>query len=216
MCGRFTLRRRDLHLVRGELRAETGGSDVLWSPRYNIAPTDQVPILVRRETGARDLTTVTWGIPRSRNGRMVRQINARGETIGAGVSRCAVISDGFYEWAGDKSSARQPYFFHCPDEGLILMAGLWQWYQDQQGYSQTFAIVTTAANALMAPIHDRMPAILDDGDSLSLWLNPTSQLKDLRGLLNPVPDDVLEMRPASPLVNSVKNDGPELIAESVP
>src|ERR1700741_1394641 len=95
MCGRFTLRRRDLHVVRRELRAETGGSDVIWSPRYNIAPTDQVPILVRRETGARDITTVTWGIPRSRNGRMVRQINARGESIGSGISRCAVISDGF-------------------------------------------------------------------------------------------------------------------------
>ena len=109
---------------------------------------------------------------------------------------------------GRKGSTRQPYFFHRPDDGLILFAGLWQWYQDQQGYSQTFAIVTTAANALMAPIHDRMPAILDEGDSLSLWLNPTAELKDLRGLLRPAPDDLLEMRPVSPLVNSVKNDGP--------
>src|SRR5580700_8008189 len=211
MCGRFTLRRRDLHVVRRELRAETGGSHVLWSPRYNIAPTDQVPILVRRETGARDISTVTWGIPRSRNGRMVRQINARGESIGAGVSRCAVISDGFYEWAGDKGSARQPYFFHQPDDGLILFAGLWQWHQDQEGYSQAFAIVTTTANALMAPIHDRMPAILDEGDSLSLWLNPASEVRDLRGLLAPAPADLLETRPVSPLVNSVKNDSPELI-----
>jgi putative SOS response-associated peptidase YedK len=211
MCGRFTLRRRDLQAMRRELRAETGGSDILWSPRYNIAPTDQVPILVRRESGARDLDTMTWGIPRSRNGRMVRQINTRAETIGSRSSRCAVVADGFYEWAGDKGSARQPYFFHRPDDSLILMAGLWQWHQDQQGYSQTFVIVTTAANALMGPIHDRMPAVLDEGDSLSLWLNPTSELEDLRGLLNPVQDDVLEMRPASPLVNSVKNDGPELL-----
>jgi putative SOS response-associated peptidase YedK len=63
----------------------------------------------------------------------------------------------------------------------------------------------------MRPIHDRMPAILDEGDSLSLWLNPTSELKDLRGLLNSVPDNLLELRPVTTLVNSVKNDGPELL-----
>ena len=64
----------------------------------------------------------------------------------------------------------------------------------------------------LAPIHDRMPAILDEADSLSLWLNPTSGLKDLRGLLGPAPDDLLETRPASPLVISIKNEGPELVA----
>jgi putative SOS response-associated peptidase YedK len=69
---------------------------------------------------------------------------------------------------------------------------------------------------LIVPIHDRMPAILDEGDSLSLWLNPASQLKDLRRLVAPAPEGVLEMRPVSPLVNSVKNDGPELLIASPP
>lgn len=76
---------------------------------------------------------------------------------------------------------------------------------------QTFTIITTTANSLMAPVHDRMPSILDEGDDLSLWLNPASELKDLRVLLVPAPEDLLEKRPASPLVNSVKNDGPELL-----
>jgi putative SOS response-associated peptidase YedK len=83
MCGRFTLRRLDLQAVRRELRAETGASDILSEPRYNVAPTDQVPILVRLESGTRDLTPMVWGSPRSRSDRMVRQINSRGETIPA-------------------------------------------------------------------------------------------------------------------------------------
>ena len=186
---------------------------MLWEPRYNIAPTDQVPIL-SVENYQREISPMVWGIPRSRNGRMVRQINARAESIGATASRCAVISDGFYEWAGDKGSHRRPYFFHRPEDGLILLAGLWAWSDAPGGgRMQTFTIVTTAANALMAPIHDRMPAILDEGDDLALWLNPTSELKDLRGLLAPAPEDLLEMWPVSQLVNSVKNDGPELLAQ---
>ena len=91
------------------------------------------------------------------------------------------------------------------------MAGLWQWDQDLEGYLQTFAIVTTAANATIAPIHDRMPAILE-GDNLALWLNPKTAASDLPGLLGPARDDLLETRQVSPLVNSVKHDGPELVA----
>ena len=210
MCGRFTLR-RDIQRVRRELRVEARGGDVLFEPRYNIAPTDQVPIL-SVEKYQREISPMVWGIPRSRDGRMVRQINARGESIGASISRGAVISDGFYEWAGDKGSARQPYFFHRPDDELILLAAYWAWSDAPGGgRMQTFTIITTAANALMAPIHDRMPAILDEGDDLSLWLNPTSELKDLRGLLAPAPEGLLEMRQVSTLVNSVKNEGPELV-----
>ena len=77
-------------------------------------------------------------------------------------------------WTGTKGSKRQPYFFHRPDDDLILMAGLWQWTEVEIGYQQTFAIVTTAANAAVAPIHDRMPAILE-GDSLAIWLKSQSR-----------------------------------------
>jgi putative SOS response-associated peptidase YedK len=142
---------------------------------------------------------------------MVRQINTRAEALPPRSARCAIISDGFYEWAGEKGSARQPYFFRRPDDGLILMAGLWQWYQSAKGYEQTFAIITTASNLVVAPIHDRMPAILE-GDSLVLWLNPATPTNDLPGLLGPTRDDLLGCRAVSPAVNDAKNDGPELLA----
>jgi putative SOS response-associated peptidase YedK len=92
---------------------------------------------------------------------------------------------------------------------LILMAGLWQWHHDEDGYLQTFAIITTAANDAMAPIHDRMPAILE-GDTLALWLNPKTAAGVLPGLLGPAHDDLLVSRPVSRRVNNVKKDGPEL------
>ena len=156
------------------------------------------------------MVPMVWGIPRRRNGRMIRQINARSENITVRNARCAVIADGIYEWAGEKTSARQPYFFHRPNDGLILMAGLWHWHHDAEGYGQTFVIVTTAANSTAAPIHDRMPAIVE-GDALALWLNPKTTEKDLPGLLAPAPDDLLQIRQISALVNSVKNDGSELV-----
>jgi putative SOS response-associated peptidase YedK len=95
------------------------------------------------------------------------------------------------------------------------MAGLWQWHHNEQGYLQTFAIVTTAANVTMAPIRDRMPAILE-GDSLARWLNPKTAARDLPGLLTSARDDLLAQRPVSSLVNSVKNDGPELLIDALP
>ena len=209
MCGRFTLR-RDLDSIRRELRVEAAGGSVLYEPRYNIAPTQQSPILINEADRGRQITPMIWGIPRSRGTRMVRQINARAEALPLRSPRCAVITDGFYEWAGAKGSARQPYWFHRPDDGLILMAGLWQWTEVENGYEQTFAIVTTAANAAVAPIHDRMPAILE-GDSLALWLSAESGLRDLPGLLGPARDELIERRAVSMAVNDAKNDGPELL-----
>jgi putative SOS response-associated peptidase YedK len=209
MCGRFTLR-RDLDSVCRELHVERAGGSVLFEPRYNIAPTQQTPILINEADHGRLISPMVWGIPRSHGGRMVRQINARAESLPLGSSRCAVIGDGFYEWTGAKGSARQPFWFHREDDGLTLMAGLWQWHRDAQGVQQTFAIVTTAANAAMAPIHDRMPAILE-GDGLALWLNHKTPAGGLEEVLAPVRDDLLVSQTVSNSVNDVHNDGPELI-----
>ena len=107
MCGRYTLRRSELESVRRELGTETGGGSYLWQPRYNLAPTEQLPILVRQDNGSRNLVPMVWGIPRNRNGRMVRQINAQTESVSLRIARCAVLSDGFYEWdAGHKGLQR--------------------------------------------------------------------------------------------------------------
>lgn len=207
MCGRYTLRRNG-DAIRRELRAEAAAALESWAPRYNIAPTNQVPVLLRDKSGARLIELMGWGIPRDRNGRTVRQINGRSESFAIRNPRCAVISDGFYEW-GAKGPNRQPYFFHRPADELILIAGHWQSLSIGRTLQSTFVILTTAANGMIAPIHDRMPAILD-GDALALWLNPSSSERDLSGLLAPT-DETLAMRPASPLVNSVKNEGPELL-----
>jgi putative SOS response-associated peptidase YedK len=120
-----------------------------------------------------------------------------------------VITDGFYEWTGLKN-ARQPHWFHRPDHGLIVMAGLWKWQRNAEGtVSQVFIILTARANALMAPIHDRMPVMLDES-RFDEWTDPgNADSASLRALFAPAPEDWLIAEPASPLVNSVKNDGPE-------
>jgi putative SOS response-associated peptidase YedK len=92
------------------------------------------------------------------------------------------------------------------------MAGLWRWRDTTEGYLQEFTIVTTSANTPLAPIHKRMPAILE-GDALSLWLNPKIEVNELPSLLEPARDDLLEVRPVSPAVNDAKNDTPELLSE---
>ena len=160
MCGRYTLRRQELESVKRELHIDTSGGSYLWEPRYNIAPTQQVPILVRQENGERSMVPMVWGIPRSRNGRMVRQINARSENSRS-VTPVAPLLRTASRVGGREDLSTSAVFFHRPNDGLILMAGLWHWHHDAEGYGQTFVIVTTAANSTAAPIHDRMPAIVE-------------------------------------------------------
>jgi putative SOS response-associated peptidase YedK len=223
MCGRYTLR-RDYERVRHELRVENGSGSIIFQPRYNVAPTDPVPILRLDENGQRQLSPMTWGIAtpaRDNKKRLTRHINARAESLASNAlwraalreTRCVVVSDGFYECSGPaRASDRQPFFLHRADDALILMAGLWRWRNTDDGYLQEFTIVTTPANTTLAPIHDRMPAILE-GDALSLWLNRKIDPDELPPLLEPARDDLLEARPVSREVNDVKNDGAELLNE---
>jgi putative SOS response-associated peptidase YedK len=211
MCGRFTLR-RDLESVYRELCVEAGGSNVLWSPRYNIAPTDQVPILMRRETGMRDLTPMSWEIPRSRGGRVVPQINARAETIPPRPSAARSLRIDFTSGPASKVRRGSRTSFTARMTVSSSSPGSGSGIRISRATRGTFTIVTTAANALMAPIHERMPAILE-GDSPGPWLNPQSRPpRDLPGLLAPARDELLEFPPVSSLVNSVKNEGSELRA----
>jgi putative SOS response-associated peptidase YedK len=223
MCGRFTLR-RDYERIRRDLCIESGAGSIIFEPRYNVAPTDQVPILRLSEHGQRELSPMVWGIAtpaRDNKKRLTRHINARVENLMSNAlwrqaldkTRCVVVSDGFFEWTGTSGATnRRPFFLHRPDDALILMAGLWRWRNTADGYLQEFTIVTTPANSTLAPIHGRMPAILE-GDALSLWLNPKIEPKEPTTLLEPARDDLLEARPVSPAVNDVKNDTPELLNE---
>jgi putative SOS response-associated peptidase YedK len=119
-----------------------------------------------------------------------------------------IPADGFYEWVGPKAK-RQPLWIHPRNRGLMLFAGLYEsWYPEKDRSEVTFTIVTCAANAAIADIHDRMPVVLDERAAED-WMNPQERdPMSLKQLLVPVANDLLAIRPASPLVNSVKNEGP--------
>jgi putative SOS response-associated peptidase YedK len=190
----------------------------VYRPRYNIAPTDPHWI-VRVRYEDRELLPARWGLVNSwakDAKRAAMQINARAETVASlppfrdafRRRRCIVPADGFLEWTGTKE-ARQPLWFHREDGGLLLFAGLYETWQPEDGERQrTFTIVTTRANALMAPVHDRMPVILPD-DALDDWLDPRHEdIEALSKLLAPAPEGLLVATAVSPRVNSVKNDDP--------
>jgi putative SOS response-associated peptidase YedK len=148
-------------------------------------------------------------------------INAKAETVDKLPSfreaferrRCVVPADGFFEWRGPKAR-REPLWIHPADGALLLFAGLFEAWQPQLGeWRTTFTILTTAANRTIEPIHNRMPVILDEAGADD-WMNGRERDPlSLKRLLAPAPDDLLVVRPASPLVNSVKNEGPELLED---
>jgi putative SOS response-associated peptidase YedK len=220
MCGRFTLTRQD----RREL-AELLGVDERdlrdYRPHYNIAPL-QDHFVIRSRYETRHLIPARWGLVNSwaTNSSLAAScINAKAETIETRPSfkdaltkrRCIVPADGFYEWRGPKSN-REPLWIHPADGGLLWLAGLYESWKPEPGrWQRTFTIITTRANRLIEPIHDRMPVILDERRAED-WMNPAE--KDpfrLKALLVPAPDDDLVLSPASSLVNTVNNDGPQLL-----
>lgn len=211
MCGRFTLTTKDFGKVASELGAELeeqlGAS---WKPRYNIAPTDPHPVLVE-ESGKRKLQAAAWGF--RRKGIPTLWINAKSETAAKNglfkqafhERRCAVPADGFLEWKG-AAKQRRPIWFHAADGALLLFAGLW----DERDGQRSFTILTTAANDLVAPVHDRMPVLLPR-DRLAAWLrHPDADV------LVPAEEGMLVATPVSPRVNSVKFDDPECLAPPPP
>jgi len=220
MCGRFTLTRRDGR----ELAAELGVSDDGFSdyrPRYNIAPM-QRHFIVTTEFENRKVVPARWGLVNrwaKDNSRASQCINAKAETVEVRPSfrdafkkrRCVVPADGFYEWTGPKS-ARRPMWIHRADGKLILFAGLYEdWFPEKDRPETTFTIITCEPNAVTRPIHNRMPVILEER-AADDWMNPgEADPLSLKRLLIPAADDVLLAQPASPLANSVRNDGPELL-----
>jgi putative SOS response-associated peptidase YedK len=222
MCGRFTLTWDEWRRVADALRIEDE-SDVAASyrPRFNIAPTDQ-HFIVTSEFERRRVQRARWGLVNgwaTDNRRASQRINARAEMLEQRTTfreafqrrRCVVPADGFYEWTGPKGK-RQPLWIHPHAGDLMLFAGLYEsWYAERNKPEVTFTIVTCAANAVIGEIHDRMPVILD-GRAAEDWMNPREEAPiSLKRLLVPAPSELLVMQPASPLANSVKNEGPALL-----
>lgn len=215
MCGRFT------QATEGEIIARVFDlSDVPeLAPRYNIAPTQDVAAVRTGEGGGRELVKLHWGLIRSwakERAMGARMINARAETLvekpafrsAFRARRCLLVADGFYEWQ-KLGTRKQPHFIGFKDGRPFAFAGLWErWRGEGSEHVESCTIVTTEANELLAPIHDRMPVILNP-DDFALWINPSvSETDRLTGLLGPYPSEPLQAYPVSLLVNNPASDTP--------
>ena len=216
MCGRYSLT-ASLEKLAG--RFEFDGNPEAFEPRYNIAPTQQVLTVIGGET--RRAGFIRWGlIPSwSKDGPSSRPlINARAETVAEKPAfrdslkkrRCLVLADGFYEWQ-EAGGAKRPMRVAMRSGEPFAFAGLWSMWKDAEGNRfPSCAIITTAANDLLRPIHHRMPVILPQ-EAEDIWLDKA--LDDsvaLTQLLEPYPDDAMEAYEVSGLVNSASNDIPEV------
>jgi putative SOS response-associated peptidase YedK len=218
MCGRFTLTRQQREQLAREIGVEVDEIPPDYKPRFNMPPTDPF-FIVRLRLEERFVQPARWGLVNSwakDAKRAASQINARVETLTRSPAfrdafrerRCAIPADGFFEWRG-AGAEKQPIWFHKPDGRLFFFAGLYEsWQQSPGNWQRTFTIVTTEANGLIAPIHDRMPVILPD-DRVDEWMDPRREdLEALQELLAPAPEGSLIGTPVSQRVNSVKNDDP--------
>jgi putative SOS response-associated peptidase YedK len=222
MCGRFTLR-TPLGLLVEQFLAEPAPQLQL-ALRYNIAPTQSVPV-VRICDGRRQLTSMHWGLipswakdPKIAAGT----INARADTVGTKPAfrtalkkrRCLVIADGFYEWQ-KQGKVKQPFLYEIEGGRPFAFAGLWESWRGPDHQSDTSlescTILTTEANELARKIHDRMPVILSEND-YAAWLDPeNANGESLAYLLEPFPADRMTVRPVNRFVNNARNEGPECL-----
>jgi putative SOS response-associated peptidase YedK len=219
VCGRFTQQRPTAELA-ALFDAEPPPAELL--PTYNLAPTDEAAVIVERGD-RRAIRAYRWGLIPSwaKDEKIASKLfNARAETLATSGAfresfrrrRCIVPADGFYEWQRS-GGARQPFLIHRADGAPLALAGLWSgWHHPETDQViRTFTIVTTAANGTLSAVHNRMPVVLEQ-KHWSRWLDPTREdTEELNGLLVPAPDDELVLYPVKPLVNNVRNNGPELI-----
>ncbi|MFO0879686.1 MAG: SOS response-associated peptidase [Gemmataceae bacterium] len=219
MCGRFTL----YHTPKDVAEQFDLPTVVAFEPRYNIAPTQQV-LAVRATESGREAVWLRWGLIPSWAGDAsigARLLNARVETILEKPSfrvafqrrRCLIPADGFYEWQA-VAGKKQPLHFSLHDGRLFAFAGLWeQWTSPEGVMLQTCTVLTTAANALIQGVHDRMPVLVDKaryGD----WLSPKSDPKQLPAWLTAWPAEEMRMTPANPRVNNARNEGRDCLARA--
>lgn len=223
MCGRFTLSMQDRYLILQQLGLPADAIlESEYRVRYNVAPR-QSHWIVRTLAEDREILPARWGLVNvwaDDDKAAFKQINARSETVDKRPAyrsafrsrRCVIPADGFFEWTGPRKD-RKPLWFHRPDGGLILFAGLYEeWYPEPDRPELTFTIMTTSANATVEPVHDRMPVIVPDA-VVDDWLFARERDMDrLKSMLVPAPDDLLTATPVSTRVNSVKNDDADCLA----
>ena len=218
MCGRFAF------FAKGQF-----GYESLQLPvpppfeRYNIAPSqDILAIRTAPEAGRPEWVMLRWGLVpfwSKEPGGKRPLINARAEGIETKPSfrgpirhrRCIVPASGFYEWRRE-GSGKQPYFVRPAAAEVFALAGIWDHWEGKQGeVIESVAIITTSANELMRPIHDRMPVILEEEDAAE-WIESTTKLEKALAMLGPCSSARMVAYPVSSLVNSARRDGPECVA----
>jgi putative SOS response-associated peptidase YedK len=218
MCGRYRLSRRK-QLV--EEYFNTSSDEMAWTPRYNIAPTQPVPVIRQNpKEPRRELSLMRWGLIPSwakDSSISAQMINARSETAATKPAfrdpltsrRCLVPADGFYEWKRS-GKTKQPYCFEVNDGELFAFAGLWDRWKDPSGHwVKSCSILTTTTNAVTSSVHDRMPVILDRAD-YDLWLDPgMKNVEVVSDLLKPYDARIMRCYPVSTRVNQVANDDVE-------
>ncbi|MFM8799097.1 MAG: SOS response-associated peptidase [Tagaea sp.] len=213
MCGRYSLT-TPVEALRRLFGFEGPAPNL--QPRWNIAPTQSAPVIRLGGGGGREIKMLSWGlVPYWAEDAKLQShmINARGETVAEKPAfkqafrqrRCLVPADGFYEWQTLGPKTKQPLLFKTADGAPFAFAGLWErWVPPQGEVLETFTIVNTAANEMMAQFHDRVPIVLSPAD-YAAWLDPAV---DARALIKAPPSDRLTFRRVSTYVNSVKHDDP--------
>jgi putative SOS response-associated peptidase YedK len=220
VCGRYTLATPDPAAVRARFPV---GELVEVTARYNVAPGDQVLAVTTDRDGAPRGELLRWGLVpawASRPDTGLKMINARVETVARRPAfrralerfRCLVIADGFYEWLALPGGGKQPHHIARDDGEPFAFAGLWSvWRADGGAAVRTCTILTTAANAAVAPLHDRMPVILAREHERA-WLDRTTGPARLYELLPGLPAEKTAVRPVGTVVNDARYDGPECLA----
>lgn len=214
MCGRYAL-------INIERLPEIFHIDeIRIPPRFNIAPTQEAPIVIRTDEKPFSLEIFRWGlVPGWAKDEALgsRMINARAETVDKKPAfrnafkyrRCLIPADGFFEWKS-LGGKKMPYYFSLREESTFSLAGIWECKPIEFGTLNTFSILTCEANRIVSEIHQRMPVILPQ-DSWELWLNKSSSMGEVKSCLKPFDAELMKYHPVSPMVNKITNDNPQCV-----
>lgn len=218
MCGRFVLT-TDADSLRQQFQVADVAPVV---SRYNLAPTQEIAAICQTGDGYRHLKTVRWGlIPHWAKDIAIgnKLINARSETVADKPSfrqpiryhRCLIPASGFIEWLRQPDGSRQPSYIQRKDGELLAMAGIWDTWKGSDQVIASGTILTTAANSLVATLHDRMPVLLSSSE-YDQWLDrDITDPQQLKGIYTPYPADPLQATPISSLINNPRHDSPDCL-----